>query len=103
MKEPAIPQSVVEQLRRFFRRNGYVRRKNSERHRELGSRLYRKGDEVRLVAGSREELATIRQLLSRAGFKPGRPFVKGRQWRQPVYGRDEVARFLALLGETHPV
>jgi len=60
---------------------------------------FRRGYEFRLTAASRSELRFVRDLLRRAGFKPGRPFVKGRQFRQPVYGRGELERFLILIGE----
>lgn len=90
---------VVEQLAAFFRRNGYVRWQNVKRLESQGWRIYKKGDEVRLVADTKRELALIRRLLRQAGFKPGRSFVKGRQYRQPVYGREEVSRFLALIEE----
>lgn len=90
---------AVNQLRDLFRRNGYVRRQNPVRVAEEGWQRYRKGEEVRLVAGSAEELRLVRRLLRQAGFTPGRPFAKGRQFRQPVYGRKEVARFLALIAE----
>lgn len=92
-------ESVAERLRGFYRRNGYVRRCNVERRDALGAQVYKKGDEVRLVAHSFAELAVIRRLLRAAGFKPGRPFRKARQYRQPVYGRGEVARFLEVIGE----
>ena len=91
--------AAVKHLREFFRRNGYVRRQNPIRVAEEGSQRYRKGEEVRLTASSSEELRLIRRLLRQAGFTPGRPFVKGRQYRQPVYGRQEVARFLELVAE----
>lgn len=90
-------QAVVQQLRAFFRRNGYIRRQNPQRLATAEYRTYKKGDEVRLVAESYAELRTIRRLLKLAGFKPGRPFRKGNQWRQPVYGRQAVAEFLALI------
>ena len=90
---------VVEKLAALFQRNGYVRWLNPER-KARDPRKYRKGDEVRLVAESKAELQTIRRLLRAAGFKPGRPFAKSKQWRQPLYGRTEVARFLTLIGET---
>lgn len=90
-------QRVLEQLSWFFRRNGYVRRQNAAARRREG-RLYKKGDEVRLVAQSKAELALIRRLLRQAGFRPGRPFAKGRQYRQPLYGREQVARFLRRIG-----
>jgi hypothetical protein len=43
------------------------------------------------------ELRNVRRLLKAAGFERGRPFRKDRHWRQPVYGRAAVARFLALV------
>jgi len=86
-------------LRELFRRNGYVRRQNLVRVVNEGWGRYRKGEEVRLVANSAQELRLVRQLLRQAGFTPGRPFAKGQQYRQPVYGRQVVARFLDLIGE----
>lgn len=81
----------------FFRRNGYVRWQNPKRCDKEGSRRYKKGDEVRLAADSARELKLIRRLLREAGFRTARPFVKGRQYRQPIYGREDVARFLELV------
>ena len=91
--------AVVKHLRELFLRNGYVRRQNPIRVAEEGWQRYRKGEEVRLTANSAGELRLVRRLLRRAGFTPGRPFVKGRQYRQPLYGRQEVARFLDLIAE----
>jgi hypothetical protein len=91
-------QTVAEQLSALFQRNGYVRRQNSERLAEEGHRRYKKGDEVRLIASSEAELQEIRQLLLAAGLRPGRPYAQKKQIRQPVYGRDQVSRFLQLIG-----
>ncbi|MFH1743598.1 MAG: hypothetical protein ABIH23_31730 [bacterium] len=91
--------TVIKQLAEFYHRNGYVRRQDARRYRKEGHRLYKKGDEIRLVADSKRELQTIRRLLKQAGFKPGRPFVHYNQYRQPLYGRDAVARFLSMIGE----
>jgi len=88
---------VVSELAAYFSRNGYVRRQNAGRLSREGYRGYKKGDEVRLTAESPKELARIRALLERAGFRPGKPFVKGRQYRQPVYGREAVRQFLELI------
>jgi hypothetical protein len=93
----ALSAAQLARLREFFQRNGYVRRQNADRV-EPGGREYKKGDEVRLVASSRVELAEIRRLLHGAGFKIGRPFAKAKQFRQPLYGRDQVVRFVALMG-----
>ena len=93
----ASPQ-VVAELTALFRRNGYIRRQNPERLATAEYRTYKKGDEVRLVADTRDELRHIRRLLRAAGFKPGRAFVHSRPWRQPIYGRADVAEFLEMIG-----
>lgn len=92
-----LPLRLVKQLAVFFNRNGYIRWQDADRVAEEGWRIYKKGDEVRLVAHTTSELFKIRRLLREAGFNPGRPFRKGRQWRQPIYGKREVARFLAMI------
>lgn len=90
--------SVVRRLAWYFRRNGYVRYFDRARRAKDVARVYKKGDEVRLVAQSLQELAEIQQLLRAAGFVAGKPFAKARQYRQPVYGRLQVKRFLQLIG-----
>ena len=95
-----IPEAVRRELGFYFRRNGYVRRQNTEKLADLGYMGYKKGDEVRLTALDAQELKIIRALLKEAGFRPGRPFLKGRFKRLPIYGRDSVRRFLELVGES---
>jgi hypothetical protein len=85
-------------LAEHFRRNGYVRPPAAKRLAAPGYGEFRRGFEFRLTADTRSELRRVRDLLRKAGFTPGRPFVKGRQFRQPVYGRTELERFLALIG-----
>jgi hypothetical protein len=94
MKTPE--KEIVERLAGHFRRNGYVRRLDAVRRKKHGQ-LYKKGAEVRFVARSKSELAEIRRLLRQSGFKVARPFAKGLQWRQPLYGVAAVARFLELV------
>jgi hypothetical protein len=98
----SVPAEVVSELAQYFSCKGYVRRQNARRLSRDGYRHYKKGDEVRLVAGSLRELADIRDLLHRAGFRLGRPVSKGRQYCQPVYGREAVRRFLDLARLTKP-
>jgi hypothetical protein len=93
------PKAVARQLAAFFNRNGYVRRQNERRLKEEGPDRYKKGEEVRLIAQSTDELELMRGLLERAGFKPGRPFEKGAQYCQPIYGRQAVARFLQMVND----
>lgn len=99
MVRGAVPVSIARQLAWYFNRNGYVRRPRPERRADAVAQIYKKGYEVRLTANSRAELVRIRRLLRAAGFKPGRPFRKALQFRQPIYGRAEVARFLKLIGQ----
>ena len=99
MKKPTP--EVVQRLAKFFHRNGYVRQLDAVRRVNDG-KLYKKGAEVRLVASSAKELSEIRRLLRGAGFKVARPFAKAKQWRQPVYGVQQVARFLELVGKRSP-
>ncbi|GAB4396069.1 MAG: hypothetical protein OHK0052_16810 [Anaerolineales bacterium] len=86
------PQQAQEILIALFRRNGCIRVVDEERRKTQGQK-YRKGYEVRFVAKSQEELATIRTALEILGFKPGKPYQKVRQFVQPVYGKTAVAMF----------
>ena len=89
---------AARKLKEVFKRNGYVRKQSRSRLKKEGYDEYKKGDEVRLVAETKAELTSIRKALQTAEFKPSRPFEKGRQWVQPIYGRENVARFLKLIG-----
>lgn len=95
--EVEVPVEVIAELAARFLKNGHVRRQNINRIAAEGSQKYKKGDEVRLTANTRSDLRRLRRLLQAARFTPGREFSKGRRWRIPVYGRAEVARFLALI------
>ncbi len=99
--KPAPPAKVSAELAKRFRLNGYVRRPDAHLRAEAPD-TYKKGYEIRLVADSQVELREVRRLLRAAGFEPGRPFAKSNQWRQPVYGRLAVTRFLQLVGEKPP-
>lgn len=97
------PKDVARQLAQFFLRKGYVRRQSKQRYAKEGPKQYKKGEEIRLIADSKRELALIRRLLRQAGFKAGRPFPKGNKYRQPIYGKQAVARFLQMVDETSDV
>jgi hypothetical protein len=97
MRQKKPTKKVVRELAHFFWRSGYVRFQNTERLLLEGHTRYKKGDEVRVTVRSDEELAELRALLESGGFKPGRAFLKHGLHCQPVYGRDEVRRFLGLI------
>ena len=94
---PGNSRKAVAILSQLFHRNGCVRVPDSKL-RKVGSQTYKKGFELRFVARSETELKQIKRLLRSAGFKPGRPFQKGRQTVQPVYGRETVKKLCAVLG-----
>ena len=101
MSSSQSTKSVAERLSAVFHRSGYVRRQSARRLAAEGYLGYKKGDEIRFIAASRSELASVQRLLRRAGFEPGRPFAKGRKFALPVYGRTAVQQLLSLLHDNH--
>lgn len=90
---------TLDRLRFFFYRNGYVRWPVPDRLEDEPPEKYKKGAEVRLVAETHGELREIRDLLREAGFRVANHFPKGNQFRQPIYGYRQVARFLSLMDD----
>lgn len=82
----------------MFEQSGYVRRFDPERRKRVGSSLYKKGFEVRLVLTSEEELREARRLLEVVGLRPGKPFRKNSRFVQPIYGRSALDWFLKRAG-----
>ncbi|MFF2661312.1 hypothetical protein ACFVUH_28600 [Kitasatospora sp. NPDC058032] len=80
---------------RLGRLPGYVRRPDPARRSGAQGHTYKKGWEVRFTARSEAEIAEIRDLVVAAGFAPARPFFKGHQLIQPVYGMAAVQAYLA--------
>ncbi len=97
-KRPSKRQAALR-IASLYERNGYVRFKDEERGAKLGRKKYRKGDEVRLTAESPEEIEQIQDLLTVLEFTFGNHFAKGHQFRIPIYGREQVRRFLELIDE----
>ena len=93
----SIKASISRRLAALFFRNGHVRRQNPTRMAQENRQRYKKGDELRLTANSKDELALIQRLLLKAGFQPGRPFTKDRRFLLPIYGRQKVERFLKMI------
>lgn len=87
--------SVPARLLEIYMRNGYARTPNAER-RTREKALYKKGWEIRLVLKNENELAEVRRLLRQAGIEPGRPFMKSKQWVQPLYGKEVAEKFEAV-------
>lgn len=92
--------AAMLELAALYLRRGCVRRCDLARRAAFGHQHYKKGDEVRLVAASAAEAAHILQQLNAAGFTAGRPFrrdAKSARLAVPLYGRDQVERFLDAM------
>ncbi|MDH6577134.1 hypothetical protein [Kitasatospora sp. MAP5-34] len=80
---------------RLGRLPGYVRQPDLARRNGEDGHTYKKGWEVRFTARNEQEIAEIREVVIAAGFAPARPFFKGHQLIQPVYGIAAVQAYLA--------
>ncbi|WP_441245913.1 hypothetical protein [Kitasatospora sp. McL0602] len=80
---------------RLGRLPGYVRQPDLARRNGEDGHTYKKGWEVRFTARNEQEIAEIREVVTAAGFAPARPFFKGHQLIQPVYGIAAVQAYLA--------
>lgn len=87
-------EKALKTLAAYFLRNGCIRWADPELRKKLGHRGYRKGYEVRLVAQNAKEMAELEKALKAAGFNHGKPYVKVRQTIIPIYGREQVERFV---------
>lgn len=83
---------------------GYVRVPDPDRLRNgrSGGRTgrrgsYKKGWELRLVVPL-DQVERVRELIDEAGLPLAKPFMKGRQLIQPVYGYEVVNEYLAANG-----
>ncbi|WP_030271871.1 hypothetical protein [Streptomyces sp. NRRL B-24484] len=94
MPRDEIPGLRAAQLR-LGRLPGYVRRPDLARRSSADGHTYKKGWEVRFTARTEAEITEIRDLVIAAGFAPARPFFKGHQLIQPVYGIAAVQAYLA--------
>ncbi len=83
--------SPLARLRAVLNKNGCVRMPSAARIPE-GHADYKKGWEVRIVVDTRRELSEVRRLLKALKLLPGKPYVKGPRWVQPIYGRLAVQK-----------
>ncbi|WP_144604383.1 hypothetical protein [Algoriphagus algorifonticola] len=83
-------------LKEAFLRNGYLRIKDSSKVEKLGSQKYKQGYEVRIVTKNEIELERIRTAISSLGLYAAKPFFKGNQIVQPIYGEEITRKFEKL-------
>jgi hypothetical protein len=87
-------EKALKTLAGYFQRNGCIRWVDPEMKEKLGYKKYKKGYEVRLVAQNEKELAALEKALKAAGFKHGKPYPKNKQTIIPIYGKEQVERFI---------
>ena len=92
-----VPRATAARLAAIFAEGGYVRRFAADKRSRLGPATYKKGFEVRLIVASQEALREVRHLLGAAHLRAGKPYRKHSRLVQPVYGKDALDWFLALL------
>lgn len=102
MRVPATSHDKAREsfLVKLFRERGYTRAPDQRRRRKENQR-YKKGYEVRLPVRTKEELRRVRQLLRKAGLKPGKPYNHHSYLVQPVYGKKAVEWFHSQRSRTH--
>jgi hypothetical protein len=93
--KPTNKQAAVRLIRKYARRNAFVRYPNPERRKE--GQTYKKGYEIRLPLSSEDELRSVQKALADLGFSVGKPYKKHIQMVLPIYGRDQVYRFIRLF------
>ena len=89
----AARQSVMKRLAGWFDEHGWVQGAPDPKLRKALKATYKRGYEIRLSARP-GELAKLQRLLVRAGFKPGKHFPKATRLVVPLYGKEQVQRFL---------
>ena len=88
----------IDALRVYVHQNAYARIPNFDQRQAVTTQKYKKGWEVRVIVTEADIAEEVRELARQAGFRPGRPFAKGKQWAVPIYGADAVDAFQDELG-----
>ena len=83
-------------MARWFDEHGWTQTPPNPKLRKTLKATNRHGYEIRLSARP-DELAGLQRLLRRTGFKPGKHFPKGRRLVVPLYGKEQVQRFLKRI------
>jgi hypothetical protein len=79
-----------------YEANGHIRYPIAARAGEL-NQSYRKGWEARLGAVDAKAAARLVQAFKRCGYTPGNPYQHGTKLRVPLYGFEQVSRFVELV------
>lgn len=94
-------EAAVLTLGLYFSLSGHVRKPKPHRVRDEGWETYKKGWEIRFRLRP-DDLDFVRSLISRAGYRPGRPYAKRSRVIQPVYGSGATRKVLLASGASVP-
>ena len=86
------PADAIRYLQDQYARSGYVRTPP-----QMDDPGTHRGYELRFTADSRQHCEVIAAALDTLGVLAGKPFIKGRLYRVPVYGREQVFDLCRLL------
>ncbi len=94
--DPAKLAAARQILLAAYETNGHIRYPITARAGEP-NQSYRKGWEARLGAVDAKTAARIVQAFKRCGYTPGKPYQHGAKLRVPLYGFEQVTRFVELV------
>lgn len=83
----------------YFSLCGHVRKPREDRARDEGWETYKKGWEIRFRLHP-DEVGFVQSLISHAGYRPGRPYIKRVRLIQPVYGVEAAREILRAAGSS---
>jgi len=88
--------SAVQFIKKLAARGAYARFPNPIRRKKDGQ-AYKKGYEIRLPIRSGKDMREAKIALRKLGFSFGKPFKKHSHYILPIFGREQVGRFLELF------
>ncbi len=91
----ASPRSII---RAAYARSGWIQSPPDPKMRRKKKAKYRRGYEARLSVPP-ADLARVLRSLKALGFSPGSHYEKANCIRIPIYGKEQVARFVELVGK----
>ena len=94
--DPVKLASARQILLDAYQANGHVRYPLKTRVEEA-NQSYRKGWEARIGAADDKSATRIVQAFKRCGYTPGKPYKHGAKVRVPLYGFEQVSRFVELV------
>ncbi len=94
--DPIKLEAARQVLLAAYQGNGHIRHPIAART-DDATQSYRKGWEARIGVADDKTATRIVQALKRCGYAPGKPYKHGTKMRVPLYGFEQVSRFVELV------